>query len=369
LETYRIPLVPGPTRVPAEYAAAYLKNFGSTDIEADFFDLLSQNQQRLGRILKTDGDVVIQSGEGMLVLWGAIKSALAAGDKVLVLSNGLFGRGFADMARAVGAEPMVLEASAGEFVEPRAIEDAIKSFKPRMITAVHCETPSGLLNPIGEIAPIVKESGALFLVDFVASAVGTDVRVDEWGIDLGLLGSQKCLSLLPDLSFTTVSERAWAAAERVGYDGYDALLPWRNAIENRAAPYTHNWHANAALSVALGTIATEGLEKSFERHESVARYCRERVKGMGLELYAKSERMASPTVTAICVPHGWTWKELDGELRGRGMAAGGSYGDLAGKVFRIGHMGSQADMELVREGMDILEEILRGRGQTGPHTG
>ncbi len=80
------------------------------------------------------------------------------------------------------------------------------------MTAVHCETPSGLLNPIEEIAPMIKESGALFCVDFVAeSAGGADVRVDEWGIDLGLLGSQKCLSLLPDLSVLTMSERAWRA--------------------------------------------------------------------------------------------------------------------------------------------------------------
>jgi aspartate aminotransferase-like enzyme len=358
VKTYDIPLVPGPVKVPEEYLAAYAVNYGSPDVEEDFFLLLAENQSLLKKILKTDCDVVIHSGEGMLSLWGAVKSALSPEDRVLVVSNGLFGRGFADMARSAGASAQVLEAPEGEFIEAGALKEAIRSFEPHMITAVHCETPSGLLNPIGAIAPIVKESGAMFVVDFVASAAGADVRTDEWGIDLGLLGSQKCLSLLPDLSFTTVSAKAWRAAEKVGYEGYSALNPWRSAISDRLTPYTHNWHANAALSIALKKILSEGLEKSFERHEKAAAYCRGRVRGMGLSLYAKSESLASPTVTAIYVPEGWTWRELDAALRKRGMAVGGSYGDLAGKVFRIGHMGSQADMELVKAGLDVLEEVL-----------
>ncbi len=361
MKTYPIPLVPGPVSVPREYREAYLKDYGSTDLEDDFFDLLAENQNLLRRLLKTAGDVTIQSGEGMLVLWGALKSALQPGDRVLAIANGLFGRGFADMARAVGAKAEVLEAAPGTFVSTDALRERIAAFRPHMITAVHCETPSGLLNPIGAIAPAVRESGALFLVDFVASAFGADVRVDEWGIDFGLLGSQKCLSLLPDLSMTTVSKTGWEAVERTGYGGYDALLPWRNAIADKALPYTHNWHANAALNLALKKTLEEGLDASFRRHEEAAAYCRSRARAMGLELYAKDESLASPTVTAIYVPAGWTWAELDAALRAKGAAFGGNYEDLAGKVFRVGHMGSQADMELVRNGMDVLEEVLRSK--------
>ena len=363
MQTYKIPLVPGPVSVPQKYREAYLTDFGSSDLEDDFFGLLVENQKLLQEVLKTKNDVTIQSGEGMLVLWGAVKSVLKPGDRALVLSNGIFGRGFADMARAVGAEAEVTEAPDGEFIDSDALRRKLASYKPFLVTAVHCETPSGLLNPIEDIAPMVRESGALFCVDFVASGGGADVRVDEWGIDLGLLGSQKCLSLLPDLSMLTVSDRAWAAAERAGYQGYDAILPWRSAVADRYMPCTHNWHGNAALNLALKDLLAEGLENSFARHREIAAYCRSRAKTMGLELYAKSKELASPTVTALKVPRGWTWPELDGALRKRGVGVGGSYGLLAGKVFRIGHMGNQARMELVEKGMDALEDTLNSRAK------
>jgi aspartate aminotransferase-like enzyme len=361
MKTYKIPLVPGPTSVPAEYREAYMTDYGSSDLEDDFYQLLAENQQLLQRVLKTENSVTIQSGEGMLVLWSAMKSALKPGDKVLCVSNGIFGDGFADMVKAAGAEAEILRAEEGKFVTMSELREKLLSYKPDMVTAVHCETPSGLLNPISEVAKAVRESGALFCVDFVASAVGADVCVDEWGIDLGLLGSQKCLSLLPDISMLTVSARAWKKIEEVNYQGYDAALPWRDAIEKKYMPCTHNWHANAALNLALKSVLAEGLEESFQRHREAAAYCRHRIRDMGLELFAKDESLASPTVTAVMVPQGWTWPELDGALRSEGMGVGGSYGDLAGKVFRIGHMGSQANMELVEKGMDVLEAVLASK--------
>lgn len=361
MQSYKIPLVPGPTSVPLEYREAYLTDYGSSDIEDDFYALLGENISLLQRVLKTKNSIIIGSGEGMLVLWGALKSVVKPGDKVLAVSNGIFGHGFGDMAKAIGASAEYLEAPDGEFVTASELREKIAEFHPDVVTAVHCETPSGLLNPIAEIAPVVAESGALFVVDFVASAVGTDVRVDEWGIDLGLLGSQKCLSLLPDISMLTVSDRAWKATANVNYAGYDAILPWKNAIASKLMPYTHNWHANAALNIALKKILAQGLESSFKRHEEAAAYCRRRAREMGLELYAASDALSSPTVTAIKVPTNWTWPELDSEFRKYGLAVGGSYGALAGKVFRIGHMGSQADVELVREGMDVIEKVLKGK--------
>jgi aspartate aminotransferase-like enzyme len=112
------------------------------------------------------------------------------------------------------------------------------------------------------------------------------------------------------------------------------------------------------MNISLKTLLEEGLENSFRRHREVAEYCRSRIIAMGLELYAKDIKLASPTVTAVKIPSGWTWAELDGSLREQGMAVGGSYGLLAGKVFRIGHMGSQADMQLVEKGLDVLEKVL-----------
>ena len=358
METYRIPLVPGPTSVPAKYREAYLTDYGSTDLEDDFFALLSENISLLQRVLKTNNDIIIGSGEAMMILWGAMKSVVKRGDRVLAISNGIFGHGFGEMAEAVGAVVEYLEAPAGDFVSQEELHKKLAGFRPDLVTAVHCETPSGLLNPIAEIAPLVRESGALFMVDYVASAVGADVRADEWGIDLGLLGSQKCLSLLPDICALAVSERAWRRAAEVNYAGYDAILPWKDALKLKVMPYTHNWHANRALNMALRDVLDEGLENSFRRHADAAACCRARAKELGLKLYAVRESLASPTVTAIMVPDGWSWREFDAELRKDGLAVGGSYGDLAGRVFRIGHMGSQAHTELVRQGMDVIERAL-----------
>ena len=126
------------------------------------------------------------------------------------------------------------------------------------MTAVHCETPSGVLNPLREVGAICREVDALFYVDFVASGGGVPVEVDGCAIDLGLLGSQKVLSLMPDLSMITVSDRAWAAVEEVGYAGYDALAPWRTGLADKYLPYTHNWQAMAGLRVALQMLQDEG---------------------------------------------------------------------------------------------------------------
>lgn len=359
MKKYTVGLVPGPVSVPEEFRRAYLDDFGSSDLEEEFFLLYEEDAKLLRQILKTKNTLTIQSGEAMSVLWGALKSAMSPGDLLLAISNGVFGRGFGEMGKMLGLEVRIVEAPDGEFPDGASIRKAALEFRPRMITVVHCETPSGILNPVDIVGKIAREIDALFCVDYVASAGGADVRTDEWGIDIGLLGSQKVLSLLPDLSMAAVSDRAWKAMERVNYQGYDALLPWRDGPANRYLPYTHNWQALSALNISLHRLLDEGMEESFARHERVAKYCRERLATMNVELYPRREELCSPTVTAAFVPGGWTWGKLDGALRSRGMAVGGSYGPLAGKVFRIGHMGSQADMDLVKKGMDILEDVLK----------
>lgn len=361
MQTYAIPLVPGPVSIPAEVLDAYRMDYGSADMEEEFFDLYGECEVGLQKILETGNDVTIQTGEGMLALWGALKSVLAPGDRVLAVSTGLFGHGIGEMARTAGAEVEILEFANNDVADPDRVRDAALRLRPKLITAVHCETPSGTLNPLGELGAISREVDALFYVDFVASGGGTPVEVDANHIDLGLLGSQKVLSLMPDLSMVSVSPRAWDAVEWVGYGGYDALAPWRTALVDRYFPYTHNWHALAGLRVAINRLLHQPIQQVYDQHTTTAALCRQRLQEMGVDLFPVSEAICSPTVTAAWVPDGWTWHELDAALRARGMAVGGNYGDLAGKVFRIGHMGTQADLDLVRRGMDVLAEVLMGR--------
>lgn len=359
METYEVGLVPGPVSVPSELRAAYQINYGSSDLEEEFFKLYQRCESHLGRILATQNRVVIHSGEGMIALWGALKSALRPRDRVLAVANGVFGYGIGDMARQLGMEVEVVGFGYDNVPDPQQVRESAGRFRPRLVTAVHCETPSGTLTPLKEIGEICQEFDALFYVDFVSSGGGVEVRVDDWHIDLGLLGSQKVLSLPPDLAMVTVSERGWSAIEEVGYVGYDALAPWRTGVRDRHLPYTHNWHAIAGLNLATELILQEGLATVFQRHTDVAADCRSQLQAMSVELFPVREDICSPTVTAAKVPDGWSWAELDQALRARGMVVGGSYGPLADKVFRIGHMGSQARRDLVGRGMEILEEVLK----------
>jgi aspartate aminotransferase-like enzyme len=304
--------------------------------------------------------MVMMTGEGMAALWAALKSVLQPHDRVLAVGTGVFGYGIGDMARAIGADVRTIrlgyDETLGDLTE---VEREIIQFRPKMITAVHCETPSGTLNPLEGLGQLKRKYDVpLFYVDAVASAGGTPVLTDQWAIDLSLGASQKALSAPPMSAFLAVSPRAWKIAEEINYAGYDASLPFKNAQEKFYFPYTPDWHGLAALNAAARLILEEGLEQVYARHQQAARFCRERITAMGLRLFPRADAVSSPTVTAVYLPETTSWQDFDQRLRSRGLAVGGSYGPLAGKIFRIGHMGSQADLELVGQAMDVIESVL-----------
>lgn len=364
MQTYDIPLVPGPTAVCQEVFAAYQVDYGSADLEPEYLKLYADAQSKLQQIIDTQNQMALMSGEGMVALWGALKSAVQTGDRVLAIATGVFGYGIGDMARAIGAE---VETVGFEYDEAATdidrIDDAIRRFRPKMVTLVHCETPSGIMNPAAEVGALVKQHDVpLYYVDAVASMGGVPVKADAWRIDLCLGGTQKVFSSLPDLGIVAVSERAWDIIEEVSYPGYDALAPFRTALADAYFPYTPNWHALAGLCTACDLLLDGGLDVAFSRHKEAAVYCQKRVQAMGLALFPRDPATSAPTVTAVKVPEGVAWDQLDAALRRRGMVVGGSYGPLAGKVFRIGHMGCQADMDLMERAMDTLAEVVQALG-------
>ncbi|BBO83685.1 aminotransferase [Desulfosarcina ovata subsp. sediminis] len=360
MKTYPIPMVPGPVVVPDAIRKVYLEAYGSGDLEPEFVELYTRTQRRLKTIFNTRDDIVIMTGEGMLALWSALKSCLVPGDRVLTVATGVFGYGIGEMAQSLGADVKTVGFSYDETINDMSrIEAAIAEFKPRMITAVHCETPSGTLNPLEELGRLKNAYQIpLFYVDTVAGAGGVPVLADDWHIDLCLGGAQKCLSAPPEMSFLSVSPKAWEIIDAVGYVGYDALNPFRQAVENRYFPYTPSWQGVAALYVAAGLLLDEGLENSFNRHDRVARHCRQRLVEMGIDLFPAAGAVPSPTVTAAKIPQGLTWETWDRRLRDAGLVVAGSYGPLAGKVFRLGHMGTQADPDLVDQALDVIAGAL-----------
>jgi len=345
--------------VPEDIRAAWDFDFASADLEDEFFTLYNENQILIQKILHTKNDILITSGEAMSILWASLKCTLKAGEKILAVSSGLFGTGFAEMARTFGAEAEVCAFDYDSVPEPEKIYEHAKKFRPKVITAVHCETPSGTLTPcLKEIGKIAHEFGALFVVDFVSSAGGAALDVDGSEIDIGLWGSQKVLSLTPSLSISAISKRAWPVIEKINYSGYEAFQDWRGVENKKFTPYTHDWHSMKALNISLKKIDSEKIENSIARHERAAKLCRDLGIETGLKLFPRDEKFSSPTVTAFYVPEKFTWKEFNSRLREKGLAVGGNYGILAGKVFRIGHMGSQADENLIKKGMSIIKSIL-----------
>jgi aspartate aminotransferase-like enzyme len=359
METYPIPMIPGPVRVPAEILEAYQKDFGSADLEKEFLDLYNRTEADLQQILATRSKVAIFTGEGMLALWAGLKSCLRPGDRVLALATGVFGYGIGDMARSLGAEVRTLGYGFDETIQDwEAVERAIVEFRPKMITIVHCETPSGTLNPLEELGRLKRRHEVpLLYVDAVASLAGAPVLVDDWGIDLLLGGSQKALSVPPGMCFVAVSPAAWEVVRAVDYPGYDALLPFISAQEDFYFPFTPYWHGMAALYAGTQRVLKEGLAAGFARHERAAALCRVMLQECGYELFPARGAVWAPTVTAVKVPERIGWDVLNRRARQQGLAVGGSYGPLAGKVFRLGHMGSQADPDLVAQAVEVLRQI------------
>lgn len=361
MKHYKIPMVPGPVTVIPEILEAANQNFGSADLEQDFLDLYKSTEKNLKKIFKTKNKVVIQSGEGMLALWSAMKSCLITNDKVLCIATGVFGFGFEQMAKSIGCKTMTVGYEYNESVHDfERIEKAIAQFSPKMITVVQNETPSGTMNSIKEIGELKEKYNIpLLYVDAVSGLAGSEVLTDEWNIDLCLGASQKCLSAPANMAFLSVSDKAWDIVEEIKYIGYDALLPFKTAQETFYFPYTMNWHGIAQLNKACEIILEEGLDNCIKRHETVAKYCREEILKLGLKLFNSPNSLASPTVTAVQVPENFSWEELNNQFRKKGLVVGGSYGPLSGKIFRIGHMGSQAQKEIVEKALLVIKSIVK----------
>ena len=358
-----LPFYPGPVTLHPAAAEALRRDYGPPRFGTEYLQLYKATCGMLRRFAGTEHEVVLPTGEGMVALWGAMKSVLKPGDMVLSVGTGVFGDGFADMAAAMGCRAEKISLPYDSTIDERALElvdAAIRRVRPVLLTAVHCETPSGTLNPLEALGCLKAEHGVpLFAVDAVASLGGARVEADAWHVDMLLGGSQKCFGCPADMSMVAVSDAAWARMAEVGYQGYDALLPFHGAeADAMRFPYTPNWFGVAALHAAASAMLDEGLEQIFTRHEAVGQQCREGLARIGLKLWTRPEAVNSPTVTAACVPEGVEWPVWRDELARRGLVVGGSLGPMAGRVFRLGHMGPQADAARMERALCVMREAL-----------
>ena len=353
--------LPGPTPVPDDVFQAMTRQM-IDHRGVEFAELLARLTANLQTAFETKNDVFILTSSGTGAMEAAIVNTLSPGDRVLAVTVGNFGDRFSRIASAYGADVNQLKFPEGEAADPAAIRQALESDPD--ITAVlvtHNETSTGITNDIETIAGIVKgEFNKLMLVDAISSLGSIRLPVDEWGLDVVCAGSQKGWMCPPGLAMISVSDRAWAASEKSTMPKfYYDLTEAKKSSEKGQTPWTPAISLLFGLDFAVQKMLAHGdMEAVYAFHKEIASYTRKGLVDMGIELVATEERYASNTVTAAWVPEGITDEALLSTLRDDyDIIAAEGRGLLAGRVFRIGHMGyvSKEDIDDV---FDALRDAL-----------
>lgn len=356
-------MTPGPTMVAENVRMARSLETGNPDIDTDFFDYYKETCELYSELLHTKNESLILSGEGILGLEAAVASLTERGDRVLVLDNGVFGKGFADFVTLYGGEPVLYTTDYRKEIDVAELSDYLeKDHDFRYATVVHCDTPSGMLNDIAKICPLLKKYGILTVVDSVSGMVGNPVDVDEYKIDILCGGSQKAISCPIGLTLVTVSDDAKRVMESRKTpipSFYANLTVFKNYYENKWFPYSMPISDIYGLRQALENIRDD--KTILKRHEEVAKKTRDALKRAGLKLYA--ENGYSNTVTVFCIPDGVKASEiLEKMLKEHNIMLAGSFDVMAGEVIRIGHMGYNCTDDNMRETLSALDDVLRKLG-------
>jgi aspartate aminotransferase-like enzyme len=355
--------LPGPTEVRPEVLEAMVRPvIGHRG--GDMKILLAGMDQALREIFQTRRPVYVSTSSATGFMEAAVVNLSRR--RILCLVAGAFGERFHKIARRCGRPADVLSVEWSRPNTPEQLRDVLAAdpAKYDLVTFVHSETSTGVLNPMEELAAVVQEfEGVLLAVDGVSSVGGVRVPFDEWNLDFLLTGSQKALALPPGLAFAAASERALTRAAEVPARSYYFDLP---EFERRAGEFqTTNTPAVSllyALACQLGRIHEEGLEARWERHAEMARRTWDwtgqasRALGRGFGVLAPAG-YRSPTVTAIRLPEGLSGPAIVSELAERGFAIAAGYGSLRDATIRIGHMGDHTPAEL-EDLLTVLSEVV-----------
>lgn len=359
---YKI-MTPGPTQVAENVRAARSRCCTNPDLDEDFFDFYKETCALISRLLHTENETLILDGEGILGLEAACASLTEAGDKVLVLDNGIYGRGFADFVRMYGGVPELFHSDYRNALPVDELSEYLKGHHDyAYATLVHCDTPSGVLNDIHRICPLLKQYGILTVVDSVSGMFGEDVRIDDAKIDILCGGSQKAVSAPPGLSFVTVSAAAKEKMEnrRTPIASFYAnLSAFKGYYEKKWFPYTMPISDIYGLRAAFDDIeADPGM---LLRHQRIASATRSALEKAGLSLHLKSGYSA--TVTVFSVPAQTTAEQILSVMKNdHGIMLASSFEELSGKVIRIGHMGVNANLPDMITVMCALSDTLSALG-------
>lgn len=327
---------------------------------AEFRALFARLQPKLRALFQTQHRVYVSTSSGSGLWEAASRCCVRPGRPVLHLVNGAFSARWAEVSQANGKEVDVIEAAWGRAITPEQVEEALRARAYDAVAATYNETSTGVLNPLGEIAAVVRQHpDTLLLADVVSALAGAPLPTDAWGIDVCLASSQKAMALPPGVAFAAVSDRALARAAEVPHRGYYFdFLVLEKYLQRDQTPATPPISLLFAADVQLDAILAEGLEARVARHQAMAQSVQAWALGAGFGLFAE-DGYRSPTVTTVANTRGIDFAALDAHLRARGMAISNGYGKLKGQTFRIGHMGevTPADVQTL---LDAIDAFLAG---------
>ena len=355
-------LAPGPTPVPPEALLAMAMPI-IHHRSPDFLPILDSAKKGLQWLFQTRNDVLTICSTGTGGMVGAVNNFFSPGDKALVINAGNFGERWTKICKAYNIAVEEIKIDWGYAVKPEDVEKALeKDPAIRGVFVQASETSTGVYHDIKSLASVVrKHENTLFVVDAISALVAHDLKMDDWGIDVLIGGSQKGLMLPPGLAFVGISEKAWQFANRATSPKfYFNFKKERESLAKNQTNFTSPVTLIIGLNESLKLLRAEGLENAFKRHEKLATATREAVKALGLELFTKES--PSNAVTAINAPAGLDGQEIYKNLRVKyGITAAGGQGQAKGKIFRIAHLG-YAGMFDVITAIAGVEMVLKGMG-------
>ena len=362
-------MIPGPVDVEDDVLAA-LSCPTQPHYGDDWLKTYYTAIEGLRQIFGTQNDLFLMAGPGTAALDAALGSLTQTGDKILVASNGFFGRRLRSMAQEYGLDVRMAEGPVTHPLDPDQVRECLTA-EPGIegIAVVHLETSTGVLNPLQDIAAVANEFGVPVIVDAVSSLGGVPLPVDAWGIDVCVTVINKCLACPPAVAPISISQRAWEQIDRKAgrsHGWYLNLQVWRQYAIHWASwhPYPTTLPTNniVALLVSLRRILETGLEAHYDRYVQAARTVRAGLRRLGFELFP-AEAFTSPLITAVRGLPGMDIADFRRSLTDEWQVMiSGGLEELRGQIFRVGHIGMAVSEESCARFLNGVEAYLHLRG-------
>lgn len=361
-------LIPGPTPVvDSIYDALAEETRSHTD--SRFVAIYRSAIEKTREMLKTDGEVFVISGSGTLAMEMALVNTVSSGEKLLVISQGYFGDRFIQLGKAFGIQVEVLQAEWGKRVSPEEVEKRLAEGEFKAVTITHADTSTGVAADLDVLVPVIKEHGALVILDGVCATAAMEEDMSktygapDYKIDVILTGSQKAIGVPPGLAIVAFNQSALAARQKIkGVPAYYCDIYNWIPIMNDPSKYFATPPVNLiyAYDEGMRLVLAEGMDERYKRHEAYGKGVRAALKEYGMRALAE-EDVAAATLSCILYPDGLNDAAFRAALAEKGMIVSGALAHLAGKAFRIGHMGNTT-AQMLEKAIVLIGETMNELG-------